>query len=305
MDAWINDEFATLDLNDLRLDKRAQLILDRFARKPSLSIPAACDGNEAEREAAYRFFANDKVDDYEILRAHRHATIERMAPHAVVIVAQDTTEFDFTRPNEVVEDAGPLTFEKQIGLHTHAQVAYTPQRLCLGAIDSDTWGRDPGEYGKRKQKREKPIQQKESYRWVRGYERACDVAAQTPNTTVVSIGDAESDIYECFCAALSAEPKRKAEWIIRAGQFDRNLAANEEHHQLLQALRTQREDGGALGECDAQAAETSHRTAALAPSDDQRGLGARGQPAGGRRPSRMDAADQLAGGDLRASLLGG
>jgi hypothetical protein len=240
MDAWINDEFATLDLNDLRLDKRAQLILDRFARKPSLSIPAACDGNEAEREAAYRFFANDKVDDYEILRAHRHATIERMAPHAVVIVAQDTTEFDFTRPNEVVEDAGPLTFEKQIGLHTHAQVAYTPQRLCLGAIDSDTWGRDPGEYGKRKQKREKPIQQKESYRWVRGYERACDVAAQTPNTTVVSIGDAESDIYECFCAALSAEPKRKAEWIIRAGQFDRNLAANEEHHQLLQALQHRR-----------------------------------------------------------------
>src|SRR6202166_2499153 len=143
MYAWIDNEFATLDLNDLRLDRRARLILNRFASKPSLSIPAVCDGQEAEREAAYRFFANDKVDDYEILRAHRHATVQRMAAFPVVVLAQDTTEFDFTRPNEVVVDAGPLTYKAQIGFHTHAQVAFTPQRLCLGTIDANTWGRDP------------------------------------------------------------------------------------------------------------------------------------------------------------------
>ena len=84
MNAWIDDEFATLDLNDLRLDRRARMILARFASKPSLSIPAACDGQEAEREAAYRFFANDKVDDFEILRAHRLASIQRMATLPVV-----------------------------------------------------------------------------------------------------------------------------------------------------------------------------------------------------------------------------
>ena len=240
MDAWINDEFATLDLNDTRLDQRARRILERFASKPSLSIPAACDGNEAEREAAYRFFANDKVDDFEILRAHRDATVQRMAAHPVVLIAQDTTEFDFTRPNEVVDGAGPLTYQTQIGFHTHALVAFTPERLCLGTIDADTWGRDPGEFGKRRDKRTKPIQQKESYRWVQGYQRACEVAEQSPNTTVVSIGDAESDIYECFRAALSAEPKRQADWIIRACQFDRILAANEEHHQLLHALQHRR-----------------------------------------------------------------
>src|SRR5208283_3442216 len=109
MYAWIDDELATLDLNDLRLDRRARLILQRFANKPSLSIPAACDGREAEREAAYRFFSNDKIDDFEILRAHRDATVQRMAACAVVLLAQDTTEFDFTRPNEVVDGAGPLT----------------------------------------------------------------------------------------------------------------------------------------------------------------------------------------------------
>jgi hypothetical protein len=238
MNAWIDDEFATLDLNDLRLDRRARRILDRFASKPSLSIPAACDGDEAEREAAYRFFDNDKVDDYEILRAHRQATMQRLAAFPVVLLVQDTTEFDFTRPHEVVVDAGPLSYESRIGFHTHAQVAFTPERLCLGTIDADTWGREPGELGKRKQQHAQvAIQGKESYRWVLGYQRACAVAAQVPNTQVISIGDAENDIYECFSAALSTEHARPADWIIRACQLDRCLAANEEHHQLLPALQ--------------------------------------------------------------------
>lgn len=241
MYAWIDDELATLDLNDLRLDRRARLILQRFANKPSLSIPAACDGREAEREAAYRFFSNDKIDDFEILRAHRDATVQRMAACAVVLLAQDTTEFDFTRPNEVVNGAGPLTYETQIGFHTHAQVAFTPERLCLGTIDANTWGRDAEEFGTRQQKHAKvPIQDKESYRWVLAYERACEVAAQVPNTQVVSVGDAENDIYECFCTTQSSEQVRPADWIIRACQLDRLLAADEEHQHLLQALQARR-----------------------------------------------------------------
>lgn len=249
MNAWINDEFATLDLNDLRLDKRARRILDRFASKPSLSIPAACNGQKAEREATYRFFDNDKVDDFEILRAHRHATVQRMAAFPVVLLAQDTTEFDFTRPNEVIDGGGPLSYQTQIGLHTHAIVAFTPERLCLGAIDADTWGRDPGEFGKRKQKQGKPIQAKESYRWVQGLERASAVAVELPDTQVISVADAESDIYECFSAALiaapvgaapPAPPVRSADWIIRAYQFNRLLAPNEEHQQLLQVLQHRR-----------------------------------------------------------------
>ncbi|MGA8221193.1 MAG: IS4 family transposase [Candidatus Acidiferrales bacterium] len=259
MNAWIDDEFATLDLNDLRLDRRAHLILHRFASKPSLSIPAACDGVEAEREAAYRFFANDKVDDYEILRAHRQATLGRMASYPVVLLAQDTTEFDFSRPNEVVDEAGPLTYESRIGLLAHVQVAFTPERLCLGAIDAYTWGRDPGE--KRKQKHAQvPIRTKESYRWVQGYERACEVAAQLPKTQVISVGDAENDIYECFSASLTTEYARPADWIIRACQLDRCLAANEEHHQLMQALQVRR----ALGSFEMKITRKEGRSARTA-----------------------------------------
>jgi hypothetical protein len=241
MHAWINEELETLDLNDVRLDKRARLILQRFASKPGLSIPAACDGKKAEVAGAYRFFDNDKVDDYEILQAHRHTTLQRLREFPVVLLAQDTTELDYTRPQEVVTGSGPLSYQTQRGFHSHVQVAFSPERLCLGVLDAHTWGRDPEDFGKRAKKQSTPIQHKESFRWVLGYERACEVADQIPQTQVVSIADAESDIYECFAAALPAlEVPRRADWIIRAYQFNRNLAPHQEHEQLLQTLQHRR-----------------------------------------------------------------
>ena len=101
MDTWIQEELAILDLGDVRLDRRCQQILQRLYSKPSLSIPAA-SATLAEIAATYRFFDNDRVDDFELLRPHRHATLERLRAHPVVLLVQDTTEFDYSRPEEIL-----------------------------------------------------------------------------------------------------------------------------------------------------------------------------------------------------------
>ena len=235
MHAWVSDELATLDLGDTRLDDRCHLVLERLGDKPSLSIPAACH-SLAEVTATYRFFDNERVDDYELLRPHRAAALARMREHRVVLLPQDTTELDYTRPHEVVDGAGPLTYKTQSGFHNHVQLALTPQRLCLGVIDADIWGRDPLDFGKRLEKSSKPIEQKESFRWLQSYRRACDVAEQVPDTQVISIADAEGDIYECFLAALPELGQRKADWIIRASQ-DRLLAKDPRHPLGVRKLR--------------------------------------------------------------------
>lgn len=49
------------------------------------------------------------------------------------------------------------------------------------------------------------------------------MAQRAPLTQIVSVSDAEGDIYECFLAALPEPGQRKADWIIRASQ-DRVLA---------------------------------------------------------------------------------
>lgn len=50
----------TVDLGDVRLDRRAVLLLERLGQKPSASIPGACE-SWAETAAAYQFLRNDDV----------------------------------------------------------------------------------------------------------------------------------------------------------------------------------------------------------------------------------------------------
>jgi hypothetical protein len=235
---WIVDELAALDLGDVRLDRRCHRVLHRLFSKPSLSIPAACHG-WAEVTATYRFFDNFRVDDFELLRPHRLATIERMRQHPVVLAIQDTTEFDYTRPEETVIGAGPLTYETQSGFHNHVQLVVTPQRLPLGVIDAEIWGRDPLEFGKRRrrqEKRGKRIEEKESFRWLQGYRQACAVAEELPATQVVSIADAEGDIYEYFLDSVPEAGQRKADWIVRACQDRRVLHVDSKARKLWAAV---------------------------------------------------------------------
>jgi Transposase DNA-binding/Transposase Tn5 dimerisation domain len=219
MQPWIEHELRTVDLADQRLNTRYRVLLDRFSSKPTLSIPAACNG-WSETQAAYRFFDNDRVDPGQLLRPHYDATVERIREQPIVLIPQDTTEFNLTRAREKI--GGPLTDENHWGLHDHVALAVTPQRLALGVVHSFVWARDPEDFHKRKEARYKPIEEKESYRWLEGYRRACAIAAQAPQTKIICVSDSEGDIYECFAAAAGLDGP-KAEWIVRACQ-DRSLA---------------------------------------------------------------------------------
>src|SRR4051794_18631967 len=106
MQAWIAVELKSADCGDERLNRRFELLLDRSSDQPTLSIPAACRG-WAETAAAYRFFDNDKTDAAQVLKPHQEATVQRLRAHALVIVAQDTTEIELVRKQERV--GGPRT----------------------------------------------------------------------------------------------------------------------------------------------------------------------------------------------------
>jgi Transposase DNA-binding/Transposase Tn5 dimerisation domain len=234
MPSWIDEELKTLDLGDDRLNQRQKTILDRFAAQPSASIPGACRG-WAETQAAYRFFAHPRVTAEEVLHPHRDATLARIAEHPVVLLPQDTTELDFSRPQQPVEGAGPLSYQERTGFFQHVRLAVTPERLPLGVIDATAWGRDPEDYQKNDRRKQKPIEEKESYRWLLGYRRACAVAAAVPGTQIISISDREGDIYECFVEAQTIEGPR-ADWIIRACQ-DRSTPRKSDEDETYVKLR--------------------------------------------------------------------
>jgi hypothetical protein len=235
---WIESETQAADFGDQRLQARYQILLQQFSDKPSLSIPAACGGH-TETAAAYRFFANDKTSPQKVLAPHRQATLQRLRAAPVVIAAQDTTEIDLTRSQEKV--GGPLNDATRWGLYGHAVLVMTPQRVPLGVVQAQLWSRDPKELNKsarqrRNERRQKPFADKESYRWLEGYQTACQLAAEAPDTQVISVSDSEGDIYECFLAGTKDDGPR-AEWIVRASQDDRTLL--EEEQNLRQLLRCQ------------------------------------------------------------------
>ncbi len=58
---------------------------------------AAC-GDWSNTIGAYRFFKNPATEPDKILQPHLEATKRRMKEHPVVLIAQDTTELDWTSP---------------------------------------------------------------------------------------------------------------------------------------------------------------------------------------------------------------
>ncbi len=208
---WAADEFKGIDLGDKRLDKRAVLLAERLARKPTASIPGACNG-WAETQAAYRFLAQEKLEWSGILRPHWERTEQRMRAHSVVLCVQDTTELDFN--GQVIEGLGPLSYEAQRGMYLHPTYAVSPVREPLGVLDAWMWARAPKDASGMRPG------SKESERWIEGYARVAELAEQMPDTRLVYVADRESDMMELMVKARALN--HAADWLVRS-QHNRAL----------------------------------------------------------------------------------
>jgi hypothetical protein len=194
-----------------------------LAAFPSASI-ATATGGHAEMMAAYRLLNCPDVTSPDLLAPHRQATVTRCAGHRCIVVAQDTTELDFTHMT-ATGGLGPLNDEGRKGLYLHALHAASADGLPLGILDAAMIIRDPAAFGAAKiPHKQRPAGEKESRYWVEGYVKTNEVAALLPECEVISVSDREGDIFEVYAAwhAAIQQGGRRAEWIIRANQ-DRAL----------------------------------------------------------------------------------
>ena len=213
----IADELSGIDLGDKRLNRRSIQIIEALATNPEASVNAACQGWN-ETLAAYRFCDNEAVSPEQILQPHFTATQRRMCEQPVVLLVQDTTELDFTK--HPPQDARCLNAENRFGLYEHVQLAVTPDKLCLGVVGVEFFDRAAETLGRTSERRTLPIEAKESFRWLQGYRQACRLAAECPDTQIVSVADREADIYDIYVEAQN-QPGRRAEYLLRA-QEDRS-----------------------------------------------------------------------------------
>src|SRR5256885_11937450 len=90
----LRQELADLALPDPRLEARALKIVTAMANSPEAGFPQIA-ANESELEGTYRFLRNPRVTDTSLLEPHWQHTCRRAAAAGFVVVAHDTTSFEF------------------------------------------------------------------------------------------------------------------------------------------------------------------------------------------------------------------
>lgn len=202
-DDWVEEEFGRVELYDNRLKERLYMLARDFCAQPGVFVPQACSGSIAKAKAAYRFFSNSQVKMKKLLRPHRESTIERMKKEKVVLAVQDTTSLNYTA-HPAMEGIGPINTKKDkgAGLILHDTMSFTIGGMPLGLLDIQCWARKKEEAGKREKRKELPIEQKESVKWLKSYRAAAEAQQLCPETMIVSVGDREADIYELFSETL-------------------------------------------------------------------------------------------------------
>jgi hypothetical protein len=212
--SWLDDELAGCAFADERLGQRLRKLLERMEGAMGESLPLACQ-DWTNTKAAYRFLANGRVSEAEILRGHFQATRSRCAASAdLILVLHDTTEFSYQRKRADAvgltcrvksgkDKAGRFRMHTVCGLLMHSSLAVTPEGLPLGLSAIKFWTRKKFK-GTAALKRKVnptriPIECKESIRWLESLRQSTQLLGKPERC--VHIGDRESDIYELFCTA--------------------------------------------------------------------------------------------------------
>jgi hypothetical protein len=224
-------ELTAIELGDQRLNRRARRLLEKLGEKPTVSIPAAC-GGWGETKAAYRLFDHPEVSAERVLAPHIACTEERLRAYPRVLCLQDTTELDDTTKKDRIVGLGPLNYESRWGLYLHPTLALTPERVPLGLLEAYTWVREPGSLGEQKDPN-RPLEEKESVRWVDGFARVNALAEQLTDTRLTYIADREGDLYDLFVEAPC--PERGADWLVRVPHTERLLTDGRKLRAVIDA----------------------------------------------------------------------
>jgi len=216
-DAWFDRELAGSSFADERLSKRLRKLVAQIGSAMGQSIPLVCQ-DWANTKAAYRFFANDRVSEADILAGHFQSTRDRaVAVDGPVLVLHDTTEFSYQRENVDAigitkainsgrDKAGRVRAHTVCGILMHSSLAVTIEGLPVGLAAVKFWTRKKfkgtAALKKKINPTRVPIEKKESIRWLQNVQQSTELLGEPGRC--IHVADREGDIYELFCAAREA-----------------------------------------------------------------------------------------------------
>ena len=224
---WPTLEFGNADLGDKRLTDRLIKIAENKSLHPGASYLQAAHGDRYDIKGYYNFIRSKKKETNfdSILSPHHERTKQRMKGTSCVLVIQDTSDLNYTNLKHC-EGLGFVGSNQKnsvttFGLNLHSSYVVDTHGLPLGILNSKCYARHLDKVKKKKsEKRNTPISEKESYRWLEGYHECIEASALMPDTQIINVMDREADMYELFEEA--EKNNNKVDLLIRA-QHNRKL----------------------------------------------------------------------------------
>jgi len=235
---WAQLEFGDARLGDRRLTPRLVKIAGNKSLNPGASYLEAAHGDRYDIKGYCNFIRNgrEEINFNAILSPHAGRTRQRMKGCDCVLVIQDTTDLNYTSL-KCCEGLGPIGKSQNgfdvMGLKLHSSFVVDSQGLPLGILGAKCYAPDSSKVEKKKSEiRNTPISQKESFRWLEGYESCVEASGLMPETRIVNVMDREADIYELF--ELAEKNDNRVDLLVRA-KHDRLLVDSE--RKLFEQLR--------------------------------------------------------------------
>ena len=194
-------------LPDKRLSQRLEQMVDQLSQRPEASIPQVFESWH-DVKAAYHFLSNERVTHEAIIAEGSIETRQRLQGLDQVLLVQDTVSFNFTH-HPATEGLGRLENDYISGFFAHNTLAVSPDGVPLGLLNQNVWVRDQE---KSESRRERPFDEKESYKWVEGLAHVDDLP---DDLQPIVVCDAEAHIYDF----LDELHDRELDYIVRGSDY--------------------------------------------------------------------------------------
>ncbi|HET7874592.1 MAG TPA: IS4 family transposase [Methylomirabilota bacterium] len=223
--AWAAQEFGGAPLGDARLSRRLVQSAGAQAARPGRAFSGAAQGDWPAVKGYYRLIDHPDataVTMAAILQPHRAQTLRRMQGQRMVLCVHDGSELDYAG---LAACAGlgvigtNQTGAQSRGLYLHSTLAVTAAGLPLGVLRAACTAPTPKPAQDDRPTYAVPVEEKETFCWIQAQRDCAAVAAEMPQTRLLSVMDREADFFELF-----DEQRRqpRVDLLVRA-KYDRNL----------------------------------------------------------------------------------
>ncbi len=199
------------DFGDKRLTKRAIFIGEALSLKYGQPLSQVFK-NASDLKRTYEFLTNPKTTFEKLIQPNHVQTAQRSSKLPMLLAVGDPTYLDYKKILAKRDEYGPIGNGGN-GLILHSALAINPMNgQPLGLLWQKLWHRERKKKKKFDEKRQqkakkkqkiRPIQEKESYRWVEALSEVQKLFSGNQETKVtppkvIHVFDREGDIAEVF-----------------------------------------------------------------------------------------------------------